>query len=90
MWNPVHADWVEHVLATGGEAYLRTPEQDLPFFVRHSLDLWAACLAAAAVLVYVAFLLARLAHNKLGTALVKCTAIANDGVLLTNGHRKAA
>ncbi|BDA49333.1 UDP-glucuronosyltransferase 2A1 [Coccomyxa sp. Obi] len=84
------ADWVEHVLATGGEAYLRTPNQDLPFIVRYSLDIWAACLGAAAILVYAAFLLARLALNKFGAALVKCTAIANEGVLLTNGHQKAA
>lgn len=42
------ADWLEHVAATGGEPYLRTPEEDLPFLVRHSLDIaavWAALLA---------------------------------------------
>ncbi len=63
------ADWVEHVLATGGEAYLRTPDDDLPLLVRLSLDVWAACLGAAAVLVYGAFLLTRLLLAKLGAAL---------------------
>lgn len=86
----VHADWVEHVLATGGEAYLRTPEQDLPLVVRYSLDIWAACIGVAAVAVLAAFVLARLAFYRFGGALVKCAAIANEGVLLTNGHQKAA
>jgi glucuronosyltransferase len=45
---------VEHVLATGGEAYLRTPDDELPLIVRLSLDVWAVTLAAAAVLLYVA------------------------------------
>ncbi|BDA49336.1 UDP-glucuronosyltransferase 2A1 [Coccomyxa sp. Obi] len=62
-------DWVEHVLATGGEAYLRTPDDDLPLVVRLSLDVWAACLGAAAVLVYTTFLLARLVFAKFGAAL---------------------
>ncbi len=69
MCGHVCADWVEHVLATGGEAYLRTPDDDLPLLVRLSLDVWAACLGAAAVLVYAAFLLARLLLAKLGAAL---------------------
>ena len=63
------ADWVEHVLATGGEAYLRTPDDDLPLLVRLSLDVWAACLGAAAVLVCATFLFARLALAKLGAVL---------------------
>jgi len=39
------------VVATGGEPYLHTPEDDLPWLVRHSIDTaaaWAALLAAAA------------------------------------------
>ncbi|CAL8464217.1 g3752 [Coccomyxa elongata] len=62
-------DWVEHVLATGGETYLRTPDDDLPLLVRLSLDVWAACLGVAAVLVYAAFLLTRLLLANLGAAL---------------------
>ncbi len=42
------------MLATGGEAYLRTPDDELPLIVRLSLDVWAVTLAAAAVLLYVA------------------------------------
>lgn len=51
-WVHVHAcvDWVEHAIATGGEAYLRTPDHDLPFYARHMLDVWAVTLGAAAVL----------------------------------------
>ena len=44
------ADWLEHVAATGGEPYLRTPEDDLPFLVRHSLDVAAVWAALAALL----------------------------------------
>lgn len=83
-------DWVEHALATGGEAYLRTPEQDLSFIVKSSMDVWAACLSVAAMSLYAALLFARWAYNRFGGALVKCAAIANEGVLLTNGHRKEA
>lgn len=49
----VRADWIEHVVATGGEPYLHTPEEGLPFLVRHSLDTaaaWAALAACAAAL----------------------------------------
>ncbi|KAK9831512.1 hypothetical protein WJX81_004473 [Elliptochloris bilobata] len=52
-------DWIEHVVATGGEPYLRTPEEDLPWAVRHSLDVAAVWAAAAALLV---MLLARAAR----------------------------
>lgn len=65
----LRADWVEHVLATGGEAYLRTPEESLPLFVRLSLDVWAACLGAAAVVIYIALILAQLASAKLGNVI---------------------
>ena len=36
------SDWVEHVLATDAEPYLRTPEEELSFIVRHNLDVNAA------------------------------------------------
>ena len=62
-------DWVEHVLATGGEAYLRTPDEDLPLIVRLSLDVWAACLGTAAVLLYAAFALLKAACNILAGGL---------------------
>jgi hypothetical protein len=47
------ADWIEHVLATHGEPYLKTPDEDLPSLVRLSYDVYltvAAALAAAAYL----------------------------------------
>ena len=42
------ADWIEHVLATGGDQYLKTPEHLLPWHARHMLDVYALLLAAAA------------------------------------------
>lgn len=52
-------DWVEHVIATKGEPYLKIPEDEMSFIARYSLDVYviiAACclcpmLAAWAVLV---------------------------------------
>ena len=46
------ADWVEHALATQGEAYLATPEADMTFVERHNLDIIATvtlCGGAVAV-----------------------------------------
>ena len=63
------ADWVEHVLATGGEAYLRTPDDDLPLLVRLSLDVWAACLGGAAILLFAALKAVQLAACKLSNAI---------------------
>lgn len=63
------ADWVEHVLATGGDAYLHTPDQDLPLYVRLSLDMWAIVLAAAAVLLYTALKAVQLAAATISTAM---------------------
>ncbi len=66
------------MLATHGEAYLQTPDQDLPLFVRLSLDVWAACLVVAALVILVAAKLARLACAKLGDALAHRVSIANS------------
>ena len=35
------ADWVEHVIATDGEPYLRTPDDEMSFAARYSLDVYA-------------------------------------------------
>lgn len=43
----VASDWVEHVLATDAEPYLRTPEEELSFIVRHNLDVNAAVAVSA-------------------------------------------
>jgi glucuronosyltransferase len=66
-------DWVEHVLATRGEAYLRTPDDDLPLLVRLSVDVWAACLGAFAILSYIAATAVCAAAHKLGRAHVNGT-----------------
>lgn len=47
------ADWIEHVLATGGEAYLMTPEDDLSFVQRHNVDVVATYLCGFAATVIV-------------------------------------
>ena len=41
------ADWIEHALATHGEAYLLTPEDELSFVQRHNLDVIATFLLGA-------------------------------------------
>lgn len=43
----VASDWVEHVLATDAAPYLRTPDEELSFIVRHNLDMNAGVAAAA-------------------------------------------
>ncbi len=42
------ADWIEHVMATDGEPYLRTPIDHLNIFARHSLDVYGLIIACAA------------------------------------------
>lgn len=46
------ADWIEHVLATGGEAYLMTPEDDLSFVARHNVDVIATYFGGVAAAVF--------------------------------------
>ena len=68
------ADWVEYVIATGGEAHLKTPEHDLSFVVRNSLDvlaLVAACTMLAAALVWMS--LKRLLSGVLVPLMHRCT-----------------
>ncbi len=40
-----HADWIEHVIATNGDQYLKTPEHLLPWHVRNMLDVYLALAA---------------------------------------------
>lgn len=47
MWG---AERIEHVIATGGDPYMRCPMDELPFVVRYSLDvaaLWLLALLAS-------------------------------------------
>ena len=50
-----HADWVEHVIETKGDPYLKTPEDELSFIVRHNLDVYAMLAAS----LYLLLLLSR-------------------------------
>lgn len=50
---PAHADWIEHVLETGGEAYMRTPEDELCMLVRRSIDTYGFVLCCLGVLLYI-------------------------------------
>ena len=45
------ADLIEHVLETEGDAYLKTLDDELSHFVRHSYDTYAAMAAFVALIV---------------------------------------
>ena len=53
------ADLIEHVLATEGDAYLKTPDDELSFLVRNSIDTHASVGAFAAVTVALLWKLSR-------------------------------
>ena len=46
------ADWVEHALATHGEAYLMTPEDELTVVQRHNIDVIATYLGGACIALF--------------------------------------
>ena len=50
------ADWIEHVIATDGDQYLKTPEHLLPWHVRSMLDIHLALALIASGLSWLAFL----------------------------------
>ena len=58
-------DWVEHALETDVEPYLRTPEEELSFIVRHNIDVNACIAGASSGLLYVLWQIGRLAGNRL-------------------------
>ena len=62
------ADWIEHVIATGGEAYLRTPENEMSFIVRNSLDVYTVIAAMCCLALGIA-------HAVLGIVLKRCTVL---------------
>ena len=47
------ADWMEHVIDTNGDPYLKTPDDELSFIVRHSLDVYGFII----VCLYLVFLI---------------------------------
>ena len=50
------SDWIEHVMATDGDQYLKTPEHLLPWHVRAMLDVYLALALCFAGLVWLASL----------------------------------
>ena len=62
------ADWIEHVIATGGEPYLRTPENEMSLIVRNSLDVYTVIAAMCCLALGIA-------HAVLGIALRRCTVL---------------
>ena len=53
------ADLIEHVLETEGSAYLKTPDDELSFLVRNSLDLHASVGAFVALAVALSWKMSR-------------------------------
>jgi hypothetical protein len=45
-------DWIEHVVATGGEPYMKPPLEDLGFIVRNSIDVAAFWMVLAGLPAY--------------------------------------
>ncbi|CAL5226001.1 g8804 [Coccomyxa viridis] len=50
------ADWIEHVMATDGDQYLKTPEHLLPWHVRNMLDVYLALAAIFGGLIWLMLL----------------------------------
>ena len=71
-WVHWHADWVEHVIDTKGDPYLKTPEDELSFIVRNSLDVYAIVAVCCCVMVLVASATLLLLVNRLGPMLGAC------------------
>ena len=53
------------MLETDVEPYLRTPEEELPFIVRHNADVNACIAGASFGVLYVLWLIGRLAGRRL-------------------------
>ena len=67
-----HADWVEHVIDTKGDPYLKTPEDELSFIVRNSLDVYAIVAVCCCVTVFAGRAVLLLLVNRLGPMLGAC------------------
>ena len=61
----VASDWVEHALATNAEPYLRTPDEELSFIVRHNLDVNAAVAVSAFAMLALVWQVLRVASRLL-------------------------
>jgi len=58
-------DWVEHVMETDAEPYLRTPDEELSFIVRHNLDVNASVAAMVTVTLFALWRIVRVAGHTL-------------------------
>ena len=65
----MYADWLEHVIDTKGDPYLKTPENELSFIVRHNLDVYALLGAALYLLLLLGRKLLGLLAGKAGRIL---------------------
>ena len=74
------ADWIEHVIATGGEPYLRTPENEMSLIVRNSLDVYTVIAAMCCLAL-------GFAHAVLGIILRRCKVLLHACVRSSNGTR---
>ena len=69
-----YADWIEHVVETKGDPYLKTPDDELSYIVRHNLDVYVAVAAFIGLLLLLALRLLRLVwrsvfgHQKVGSS----------------------
>ena len=54
------ADWIEHVVETKGDPYLKTPDDELSYAVRYNLDVYVAIAAVVGLLLLLALRLLRL------------------------------
>ena len=58
------ADWIEHVVDTKGDPYLKTPADELSYIVRYNLDVYAAVAACLGLLLLLTVGLLRLAMRR--------------------------
>ena len=62
------ADWIEHVIETKGDPYLKTPDDELSYIVRYNLDVYAAVAACLGLLLLLALGLLRLAARRVSNS----------------------
>ena len=71
------ADWIEHVVETKGDPYLKTPDDELSYIVRHNLDVYVAIAASVGLVLLLALRLlcsawrSAFGYHKIGSSGVK-------------------
>ena len=70
------ADWMELVIDTKGDPYLKTPDDELSFIVRHSMDVYGFII----VCLYMVFLMSsKLLKLLAGKAARRSSVLRKDG-----------